>query len=374
MMPALNVDDYAQAVLLPEDAARAQRFQAMEQAWVNALYEAGYALACPDLIVRFTDRSPQGIPLAGASPASPGKIFMNSDPSGRIPSTTGCAPPPLATENRPWKELVHHRWTALLHELGHFTFDQVPAVALTRPLEGLLDPRGVAGIREHVWAPFLDNLERRRLNETFADVWAGAVLLKTWGDEVRPGLDALRRTRQEAREASEQAWARGDVEASQTWVHLSDRALGRLLACPTPPPDHPEAFARWVIDHAVKGTWDRWQDQRAKATTDLEAAWTAPEQLFRLQAAVKHGHHHRDSALVDAWMQDHPTHPWMRLAHRMRGHAHAAMSDEHAWHQAWDTHGQAGLVDVLAQWHATAPHVTWAPAPPSPLAARRRRP
>jgi hypothetical protein len=363
---------YRDVLALPDEEVRRVRLQGLEQALVDHLFDKGYLLARPTVQVVFGPGTPQGHPQAGARPEAPGQVVMVSDPAGRVASPTGCLPD-TGTPDTLEARLIH-RWTALFHELGHFTFDQLPARTLTAPLQGHLSPAGVQGIHEYVWAPFLANLERHRLNETFADVWAGAALLAWLGDSARPELEALRDTRRRARLASQQAWQAGDVAGAQGWVHLTDRALDRLLKDHSPPASSPVDFLAKVVAHAVQGTVERWRSQPDQACHDLGDSWCNPTQQERLHTALLHARQHHDSGLVETWLKDHPDHPWMRLTQQRRWTTPARVSTTAAWRESWIEASRPGLEAIHAAWiQADLAGITPRQAALSTSSVRRRR-
>ena len=330
---------------LPDAQVRRARLESLDQAFVDAFWQKGLLLARPRVVVRFEDGSPQGHVRAGAGGHQPGIVVMRGGDRGQVNDAMG-QPSKLGGD-----DAVIHRWSVLLHEAAHFSFEQLPAHRLTDALpaewEALASP-----LAEYVWAPFLSNLERTRLNEAFADGYSSALLMGwTNGDErVAAELTALADLRHRGQVSHDAA------RSELPWRHGPSQVLHRVLAAPAwDQCMEPALLLRRALVHSVGGVVDRWQERGLTSVEDLGHAWCSV-QLERVCEAFLHARRHHDTGLVERWMKEHPTHPIMQVAQSMRWRAPVS---EHAsalpWHKAWEQSVGERLEAIGHAWEQAEP-------------------
>lgn len=335
---------YQNVLALPDWQVRRARLEVLDQALVDALWQEGRLLARPKVVVEFEEGAPYGHSRAGARAENPGIIRLRSDQFGRVASGTGCA----ATGPRDPASDISHRWAVLFHEAAHFTFDQLSARDLTSALPPLVPSALAKGLGDHLWAPFLNNPERVRLNETFADVWSSATLLGWGGLAAEEEVERLRATRGAGREVSEQNWRNGQPELAHGGVHVGDQAIERVARAPAWDQLAGRQFLERSLAHALGGTLDRWRTQGDQALAAIEESWIHMD-TGRLRVATVHARQHHDPALLDRWIEAHPDHPLIHLAQELRWTAPLpSSSDTAAWGARWGALRPSDL-DVVSQ-------------------------
>lgn len=345
---------YRLAMDLPDEQVRRARLEGLDQALVDGFWDQGFLLACPRVDVRFEDGSPQGHIRAGARAERPGLLIMRSDSRGRVRGAASHISSPEGDA------AVIHRWSVLLHEAVHFSFEQLPSACLVEAMpSGWEDLQ--APLAQHLWAPFLSNLERTRLNESVADGCSSALLLG-WASAlpgVKDELDLLASLRQEGHAQHLRSGS------STPWRHGPAATIRRVLADPIWGPGmRPDVLWRQGLRHSVGGVVDRWSEEPASLSR-VEASWFSI-QLERVCEAFLHARRHHDTGMVERWLTDHPDHPFMKVAQALRWQAPVS---EHApvrpWHEAWEQ-AVVPLLPVINQaWDQVGSSLREHWAPPS---------
>jgi hypothetical protein len=322
---------YQETLALPDAQVRRARLEALDQALIDSLYERGFLRARPRIVVSFEEGSPQGETHNGAKGENPGIIRMRGDSLGRINSGTGCA---AQGASDPEGDLVH-RWAVLFHEAAHFTFDQLSADEVAQAIPASVSPVLREGLRENLWAPFLNNPERHRLNETFADAWSSAWLIAWVGEPARAEVERLRDVRLQGRQIADEHWHAGEKALAHGRVHVGDQSLDRILNAPGWEHIQGEAFVDRVLAHVVGGTFERWHAQGPQALAAIEDSWVHVD-IGRLRRASVHARHHHDASLLNDWIEHHPAHPLTQLAAAMRWTTPKPLLPGAPWAQEWE--------------------------------------
>lgn len=342
---------YREVMDLPDWQVRRARLEALDQEVIDHLWQGGLLKARPTVKVYFEEGTPQGHPRDGARAESPGLIAMRSDSVGRVADGHGCA----ATGPTDPAEDVVHRWAVLLHEAAHFTFDQLPATAFKKALSATdLSPRTMDGMAQHLWAPFLNSPERKRLNETFADAYSSAFLLAWAGDLARAEVDRLIATRQLGRESAERRWLHDQPDEAFQRLHVGDHAL-RQIAASSWDSLRGATFVQDVLNQAVQGTAERWRAQPEFGVAAIEDSWLHLD-LSRARMAALHAKRHHDPRLLDQWIQAHSDHPVIAVAQRLRWNAPEQLSPQtSAWMNRWEPEILPHLDEIAQAWEEVRP-------------------
>ena len=306
----------------PERARAA--LERLDHEVLQAFWERGYLETLP--MIHHVDRSPGGSSTT-VSLADGGHVFLHSDARGELLDRVG--------PGEGAADLAMFRWQILLHEAAHGAFERLRVPF--RPTSGRLTEGCVETLNTWVFSPLVDHGPWRAvLNESFADVYAGMLLLE--GTHHAPEAVALlerytadRRATRERLEALQTregvavsaATATGSPVGAFLGVHHTDFALERLLATrPAWQGLPPEALQA----HAVRCASDGWLDWTDPARLDAEGGrpgLTARQGLTTVRPAAApgfllmmglHERGHDAEAVMGDRMGQHPMWPVLHHA------------------------------------------------------------